>query len=93
MMGRLCRWHENGVVPDSEMKSVEVTAQSVLIAYLPGQHMLKVSHSRGTAWRPALAPRAKVLGSLGSKYIRTVDSRSMEVRRNTRINTFPAISN
>src|SRR5271170_5477480 len=29
--------------------------------------LLKVSHSRGTAWRLGLAPRAKVLGSLGKK--------------------------
>src|SRR5271163_3910809 len=31
--------------------------------------LLKVSHSRGTAWRLGLAPRAKVLGSLGKKHI------------------------
>ena len=34
--------------------------------------LVEVSHSRGTAWRLALAPRAKVLGSLGSKYIARV---------------------
>jgi hypothetical protein len=31
--------------------------------------LLKVSQGRGTAWRLALALRAKVLGLLGSKYI------------------------
>ena len=31
--------------------------------------LLKVSHSRRLAWCLTLAPRAKVLGSLGSRYM------------------------
>lgn len=40
--------------------------------------MLKVAHSCGIAWHLALAAKAKALGFLGSKYIRTVDYSSME---------------
>jgi hypothetical protein len=34
-----------------------------------GGDLLKVSHSRGPAWRLAWVSRAKFLGSLGSRYI------------------------
>ena len=30
---------------------------------------MQVSHTRGTAWRLGLALRAKVLGTLGGRYI------------------------
>ena len=47
--------------------SVSCTVEACATAWEVG--VLKVSHSRGIAWRLALAPRAKVLGPLGYGYI------------------------
>ena len=65
---KLIEWFHNEM-PEPISVGEDRRCDPCTYSYVILKTIVEVSHSRRTVWRLGLAPRAKVLGSLGKKYL------------------------